>query len=394
MKNKHSPYGFDNPAELDLPFIDPPSHRAANADRRQLLTSISKILFSCTFLCLTGTLPAQDVISSSTSRYDIGTSGGATNAQTAIKSNTFSHSRDWSDISGDHIAIAGSDLGSGVNSGNVAVIGPAPGTANGYAYVNIDSTTGTLKAKTSAYSYGNPLYWEGSDGYINSFSKYQSWGGASATASTKRYFEATAGSGFQVSLSSHYDGIMKSGIGAISEFSSISVVTLVKDPDRYFEDPDLSKALTWWGMKDLFNFEKPYDFVFGEGQQVAQMIGYNQIEESRDTRDSVFDISLNTGTSSDFTLSEGDLIVVDDLIFVQTYLFNPLNDIRSEDPELLTVEADFSSTVTSDLIIQAGSGGFLTPKDQFVVVPEPLSFALFLGAGAVLLILGKRQRSL
>jgi len=231
--------------------------------------------------------------------------------------------------------------------GGSGAVGLAPGASGGYGHIQVDPKNGTLNARASSHNRGGPKYWIDRDGDRRNYSIYNSWGTGGGEGGTRRCYEITGTTSFQITITVSYGGELSSEQMTSAYADGITIVSLVKDANTYFQQME---EMSWGAATDLYSATNSYDWFFGEGQEVVEFLGKVRHAKGLDV-DQEGEVDLSGLKVISFEVHPGDLIVVDDLISVSTMTMNPLKLLDSEPKARVD---DFS--LTSELFFADGSG--------------------------------------
>jgi hypothetical protein len=231
---------------------------------------------------------------------------------------------------------------------NQAAFGMLPGANQGYARIQVDPSTGTLKARTAAHNRGGPSYLIKDDGDRWDYTVFQTWGTGTSLGGIRRYFEVTGTAPVTFTLSETFQGELEAEELTSAGFRTISSVTLVKDEDAFFE---LMGEMSWGMATDMAGDPDSYDWLFGEDQEVAEFLLQTGFTDGIENAEKA-ERTISGAHHPTFTANPGDLILVEDWLSVYAVCMNPCEIINGENRAL----ADYF-TLTSELNIEGETGG-------------------------------------
>ena len=242
--------------------------------------------------------------------------------------------------------------------GAAVYIGLRPGSGGGYSHIQVDSSSGHMTATASAHNRGGPSLWIDDDGDTRLYSTYQTWGYGGSEGGTHRLYEITGSTPFLITINMSYEGSLESELGTSADAESITLVTRIKNKRTYFNQLESSN---WGFASDVLGNTNAYDWIFGEDQDVAEFLGqlYYSNHVDPDT-ELMGELDLAGQRTMSFLVHPGDLILIDDFIFVQAVTMNPTKIL----PHERRARVDRFS-VNSELLIAPGSDGGLNGSDHF-----------------------------
>ena len=237
----------------------------------------------------------------------------------------------------------------------VSMFSMAPGACTGYASIQVDPEAGTLRASAAAKNRGGPAHWIDSDGDSRDYSIYNTWGVGEASGGTHRLYEVTGSAPFNMTVDLNYSGDLESEKGSLAGHSAITLITLVKDKEAYFNYIGKQQEMNWEMASDVVGDPNAYDWIFGGmDQEVAEFL----LQESYGNEfgvDQENNATIPGNRSYSVWVHPGDLILVDNLISVSAVTMNPVKILGSA---RRARSDDF--TITSEVGVEAGSNGGLS----------------------------------